>query len=80
MLEDSNLTGKLPDGIHLEQTESGLSLLHITNTWGTARILMQGAQLLDWTPTNSQPVVWLSPYARFISGKSARGGIPICWP
>jgi len=80
MLEESNLTGKLPTGIHLEQTESGLSLLHITNPWGTARILMQGAQLLDWTPTNSQPVVWLSPYARFISGKSARGGIPICWP
>jgi glucose-6-phosphate 1-epimerase len=80
MLQEPNPASKLPTGIQLEQTESGLSLLHIANPWGTARILTQGAQLLDWIPTCSQPVVWLSPFARFTPGKSARGGIPICWP
>jgi glucose-6-phosphate 1-epimerase len=74
------LDSSLPSGIELEQAESGLPLLHITNPWGTARILLQGAQLLDWIPTGNPPVVWLSPHARFIPGKSPRGGIPICWP
>ena len=70
----------LPPGIQLTKIENGLSLLHITNPWGTARILTQGAQLLDWIPVGGQPVVWLSPYARLTPGKSARGGIPVCWP
>jgi glucose-6-phosphate 1-epimerase len=26
------------------------------------------------------PVIWLSPEAKFAEGKSVRGGVPVCWP
>ena len=75
-----NISCTLPAGVQLEKIENGLALLHITTPGGTARILTQGAQVLDWIPAGGQPVVWLSPYARLTPGKSARGGIPVCWP
>ena len=41
----------------------------------------QGAQVLRWQPTHvADPVLYLSSTARFESGRSIRGGIPICWP
>ena len=46
----------------------------------TASIARQGAQLLTWAPDGQAPVIWLSPAARFIAGKSLRGGVPVCWP
>ena len=47
---------------------------------GSYRLLIQGGQLLDWTPTGEAPVIWLSPHSHFLRGKPPRGGIPICWP
>ena len=45
-----------------------------------ARIALQGAQVLTWTPAGEPPVIWLSDEAVFTAGKSLRGGIPVCWP
>lgn len=59
---------------------SGLPTVDIRNRFGTSRIALQGAQLLHWTPAGQEAVVWLSPKAKFAAGKSARGGIPVCWP
>ena len=62
-------------------TRSGeLDLIEITSGWGTARILLQGALLLDWIPAGQPPVVWVSPQARYLAGKAPRGGVPVCWP
>ena len=47
---------------------------------GTARIALQGAQLLSWVPAGEAEVIWLSPEARPQPGKSLRGGAPVCWP
>jgi len=47
---------------------------------GTMEIARQGAQLLYWKPKGQAPVVWLSPQAQFKTGKSLRGGTPVCWP
>jgi D-hexose-6-phosphate mutarotase len=35
---------------------------------------------MTFQPNGEQPVVWLSPAAKLLQGKSIRGGVPICWP
>ena len=67
-------------GLHLSVREQALPIIHSRNPEGESQILLQGAQLLEWTPRGHAPVVWLSPNARLIPGKSPRGGVPICWP
>lgn len=54
--------------------------VRIQNAQASAEIALQGAHLLSWQPVNQEPVVWLSSQAKFTSGKSVRGGIPVCWP
>lgn len=62
-------------------TEPGcVAVAEIDNDLGSARIALQGAQLLTWTPRGEHPVVWISPQAKLVPGKSARGGVPVCWP
>lgn len=58
----------------------GLALAELGNAHGSARVLLQGAQIIDWTPRDQAPVIWLSPAARFTVGKAVRGGVPVCWP
>lgn len=58
----------------------GITVIDIDNDQAHARIALQGAHVLDWTPRGAQPVIWLSEAARFAPGKSVRGGVPICWP
>ena len=57
-----------------------LMCLRVDHPQAKALIALQGAQLLEYTPTGEQPVIWLSELAEFKKGKSIRGGIPICWP
>jgi len=52
----------------------------VRNQYATARIALQGAQVLTWVPRDQQPVIWLSSAAKLATGKSIRGGVPICWP
>ncbi len=57
-----------------------LELIRIENPAGEAVLTRQGAQLLTWKPSGETAVVWLSEQAKYVSGKSVRGGIPVCWP
>ncbi len=45
-----------------------------------ATLTSQGAQLLDFAPSGSRPVVWLSDEVAYQRGQSLRGGVPICAP
>ncbi len=63
-----------------ESGPGGLVIARVTNADATAAIALQGAQVLEWTPTGMYPVIWLSKGAKFAKGKSVRGGVPICWP
>lgn len=63
-----------------EQGSEGMLVAELNNRFATARIALQGAQVLAWTPKHQQPVIWLSKSAKFVPGKSVRGGAPICWP
>ncbi|MDP9501204.1 D-hexose-6-phosphate mutarotase [Bisgaard Taxon 45] len=49
--------------------------------FGEAKIALQGAQLLSWTPQGEKhDILWLSPIEPFLFGQAIRGGIPICYP
>ncbi len=66
--------------VTFKQTGGGLIVAEVGNAQATARIALQGAQVLDWVPTGEKPVLWVSPGAIYTAGKSVRGGVPVCWP
>ncbi len=57
-----------------------LPCLRVHHPKASALVALQGAQLLEYTPFDAKPVIWLSDQAEFKQGKSVRGGIPVCWP
>lgn len=46
----------------------------------SARVALNGAQLLGWQPAGEHEVIWVSPDSAPTPGKSIRGGTPVCWP
>lgn len=58
----------------------GVVLVDVRNRHATARISLQGAQVVHWAPLSESSVIWLSRAAKFAPGKSVRGGVPVCWP
>ena len=66
-------------GLTFKQSD-GLIQLFVQNTAATATIALQGAQLIQWQPDNHAEVIWLSNASKPATGKSLRGGIPVCWP
>ena len=57
-----------------------LDCLAISHPEFHAKLLLQGAQLIEFTPAQETNWLWLSPTAQYRRGSSVRGGIPICWP
>ncbi len=60
--------------------EGDIPIVEIQNDAASAKISMQGAHVLSWIPKSGEDVIWMSPDASFVIGKSLRGGIPVCWP
>lgn len=54
--------------------------ISIQNADGSADILLQGAQLLEFTPRGEDRVIWCSDAVAYEKGVPLRGGVPICWP
>jgi glucose-6-phosphate 1-epimerase len=67
-------------GVVFAEGPGELTIVEVGNPHARARVALQGAHLLDWTPRGEEPVIWLSEAARFAPGVAVRGGIPICWP
>jgi D-hexose-6-phosphate mutarotase len=67
---------------HVSFSESGpgLPVADIHTLHASARVALQGAQVLAWQPTGQQPVIWVSKAAVYEPGKGVRGGVPVCWP
>ena len=80
--EASTLNQKCSIAGHLDfaQDASGLIIARINNKHGQSDIALQGAHVMTFQPAGEQPVIWLSPAAKLVQGKSIRGGVPICWP
>lgn len=71
----------LGDELVFRAGPQGLVHADVATRQARASVCLQGAQLLSWQPrSQAQPVVWLSPAAREVRGKSLRGGAPVCWP
>ena len=65
----------------ITQNEIGLKFITINNEFASAKIALQGAHVIQWKPHKvKNEVFWLSSNARFIHGRSIRGGVSICWP
>lgn len=60
--------------------DHGALVAEVSNQRGSGSVAVQGAQVLTWSPTGREPVIWLSDHASFKPGKSLRGGAPVCWP
>jgi len=67
---------------HLQfiEVDGGLTFAEINNAHATASIAIQGAHIATFQPKGEEPIIWLSKLAKFLPGKSIRGGVPICWP
>ena len=58
-----------------------IPVLTLNHPVGSARIALQGAQLLNWQPKGvEQDIFWLSEIESFTQGVAIRGGVPICYP
>ncbi len=59
-----------------------LDSIQINHPLFKATILLQGAQIIEFSPAHHhfQNALWLSPNAEYKTGESVRGGIPLCWP
>lgn len=67
-------------GVVFREGPGGLESVEIENRHAAATVALQGAQLLAWRPRDEEPVIWVSPAARYEPGIAIRGGVPICWP
>lgn len=70
----------LPASVHLSEAIPGYPVFVIEHAACTARIALNGAHVMEWTPAGHSPVLYLSPQAVLEPGKPIRGGIPVCWP
>ena len=70
----------IPGQLTFIEGPGGLVVAEVTNAHASATLVLQGAQMLTWAPIGQSPVIWLSRAARFVPGKSIRGGAPVCWP
>ena len=58
-----------------------LDAIKIEHPLFSATLLLQGAQLIEFTPCDAEhSLLWLSDTVEYKQGKPLRGGIPICWP
>ena len=62
------------------QIGPALPVIDIQTPSASARVALQGAQVLTWQPTGQKPVLWVSKAALYAPGKAVRGGVPVCWP
>ncbi|MDO8771005.1 MAG: D-hexose-6-phosphate mutarotase [Burkholderiaceae bacterium] len=81
ILEILNSRFAIPGQLRFQPLGEGLVAVHITNTHASATLCLQGGHLLSWQPASCpEPVIWMSPAAKFAPHQAIRGGIPVCWP
>ena len=79
-LTELNQRFSISNHVQFKEIADGIVIAEISNQHANSNITLQGAHIATWQPRGQEPVIWLSPYAKFAPGKSIRGGVPICWP
>ena len=70
----------LPDCLSVEEPSPGYPVYVVRHPAASARVALNGAHVMEWTPAGQAPVLYLSPDALLEPGKAIRGGVPVCWP
>ncbi|MFW5830497.1 MAG: D-hexose-6-phosphate mutarotase [Planctomycetota bacterium] len=78
--EDLNRRYAIDESLDVLPGPADEPVVMIRSEHGKACVSLHGAQVLDFTPTGSRPVLWLSDQASYRDGVAIRGGMPICWP
>ena len=79
-LTDLNQRFAIGNHVQFKEITDGMIIAEVANQHAIANIALQGAHIATFQPRGEEPVIWLSPHAKFAPGKSIRGGVPICWP
>lgn len=79
-LAELNQRFAIGNHVQFKEIADGMIIAEVANHHALANIALQGAHVATFQPRGEEPVIWLSPYAKFAPGKSIRGGVPICWP
>lgn len=62
------------------EQHQALPLILVETELCHAVIAIQGAHVIEFTPKQQSPLLWVSPKVEYKSGKAIRGGVPICFP
>src|SRR5690625_1424241 len=68
----------LPAGARV-RPGGGRDVLVVDTQTVRAEVSLDGGQLISWSPSGQEDLLWLSPLARSGAGEAVRGGIP-WWP
>ena len=79
-LTELNQRFAISNHVQFKEIADGIIIAEVSNQHANSNIMLQGAHVATWQPRGQEPVIWLSPYAKFVPGKSIRGGVPVCWP
>jgi D-hexose-6-phosphate mutarotase len=79
-LTELNQRFAISNHVQFKEIAEGMIIAEVSNQHANSNIAVQGAHIATWQPRGQEPVIWLSPLAKFAQGKSIRGGVPICWP
>ncbi|MDP2804522.1 MAG: D-hexose-6-phosphate mutarotase [Gallionellaceae bacterium] len=79
-LTELNQRFAINNHVQFKEIAEGMIIAEVSNQHSNSNIAVQGAHIATWQPRGQEPVIWLSPLAKFAQGKSIRGGVPICWP
>ncbi|MBI4809057.1 MAG: D-hexose-6-phosphate mutarotase [Nitrosomonadales bacterium] len=79
-LTELNQRFAIGNHVQFKEIAEGMIVAEVANQHALSNIALQGAHIATFQPRGEEPVLWLSPRAKFAPGKSIRGGAPICWP
>jgi len=79
-IEDLRTRFAIKGVLDIECGRGSLPQLAIHNDHAAATLYLHGAHLTHFRPKGRGPVLWMSDWSWFESGKPIRGGVPICWP
>lgn len=69
-----------PGRIVFTASPTGHPVVALACQYGSVRLSLYGAHVLDYRPTGHQPVLFMSKSTNLAPGTAIRGGIPVCWP
>jgi glucose-6-phosphate 1-epimerase len=71
---------EIPGVAEIAPGNGGLPKVRVTHAHAKGEIYLHGAHVTSWKPRGAEEVLYVSPRARWETGRAIRGGVPICFP